>query len=61
MRVAQGTRLRGCDEMVKMNRKERGGGAKGAEGVVGYGIPLLTLNTILILRRRDSAVSKDAL
>jgi hypothetical protein len=28
---------------------------------VRYGIPFLALNTILILRRRDSAVSKDAL
>jgi|TARA_R110000772_G_scaffold70745_3_gene155371 hypothetical protein len=46
---------------LKSYRRERGGGAKGAEGLVGYGIPLLTLSTILILRRRDSAVSKDAL
>ena len=28
---------------------------------MGYGIPFLALSTILILRRRGSAVSKDAL
>ncbi len=33
--------------------------AESAEGLVRYGIPLMSLSTILILRRRDSAVSKD--
>tara|TARA_R110000751_G_scaffold9990_2_gene36644 strand:- start:107596 stop:107751 length:156 start_codon:yes stop_codon:yes gene_type:complete len=46
---------------LKSYRRERGGGAESAEGLVRYGIPFLALSTILILRRRDSAVSKDAL
>ncbi len=59
--VAQGTRLRGCDEMVKINRKERREGAKDAEGMLRYGVARLTFRFILILRRRDSAVSKEGL
>ena len=61
MLLALGTRLRGCDEMVKINRKERREGAKDAEGMLRYGVPRLPFRAILILRRRDSAVSKDAL
>ncbi|HAJ19637.1 MAG TPA: hypothetical protein DCL95_06170 [Rhodospirillaceae bacterium] len=45
--------------MEKSKRKGRGEGAKDAEGVVLYDLPLLTIGIILILRRRGSAVSKD--
>ncbi len=59
--VAQGTRLGGCDEMVKINRRGRREGAKDAEGMVRYGVARLTFRFVLILRRRDSAVSKEGL
>ena len=59
MRVALDSRLRGRDEKVKINRKGRREGAKDAEGMARYGVARLTFRFILILRRRDSAVSKE--
>jgi hypothetical protein len=64
VRLALDTRLRGYDEVtffLKINRKGRRGSAKVAEQVVLYGVPLLNIGPILILRRRGSAVSKEGL
>ena len=61
VRVALGSRLRGRDEKVKIKRKGRREGAKDTERMVHYIVPRLTFHYTLILRRRDSAVSKDAL
>jgi|TARA_R110001606_G_scaffold10399_7_gene44976 hypothetical protein len=47
--------------MVKINRRGRREGAKDAEGMVRYGVARLTFRFVLILRRRDSAVSKEGL
>ena len=61
MRVALDTRLCGYDEKVKINRRARREGARDAEGMVRCGVPGLTFRAILILRRRDSTVSKEGL
>jgi hypothetical protein len=53
--------LRGSDEKLRVNRRGRREGAKGAEALVRHGVPLLTISTILILRRRIRAVSKEGL
>ncbi len=53
--------LRGSDEKLRVNRRGRREGAKGAEGLVRHGVPLLTISTILIQRRRIRAVSKEGL
>ena len=58
VRLALDTRLRGYDEVtffLKINRNGRRGSAKVAEQVVLYGVPLLNIGPILILRSGNAA------